>query len=231
MAANTSTDSDDAEACRFLCTPEAWPADSTEGSAAAAARMFELLTTDSGELAVDGLGLTSLPSNLFTPSVCEKLVVFRCGRHSVSGRFTILGFNHTLEIPAGIGRCNKLEVFVCNEIGLKQLPAELGGCAALAELYCGRNELGELPAELGCCEALQRVHCMHCDLKSFPAELGQCPAFAELYCDDNPLESPWSELAVEFGDDPYGVNQTPIITYLRERAADSRRRVKAAPAQ
>lgn len=142
----------------YLRLPEAWPAETPDGSREATYRVKDAIYRG-GHLDVSSLGLTRIPEEL---GLCQALKRFDCNSNSLK------------EIPAVIftrAVFSKLEVLWCNYSDLNHLPKEIGQCSALRELYCNDNALTELPKELGQCSELKIVHCHNNPFKEPWAEL------------------------------------------------------------
>ncbi|MEM1010886.1 MAG: COR domain-containing protein [Planctomycetota bacterium] len=145
----------------------------------AKARIRKAAAKRSRELNLGGLGLTSLPPEIWQLTALQVLVIYS---------------NELTSLPSEIGQLKALEELNLQSNQLVSLPSEIGQLAALHELNLGNNQLKSLPSEIGRLKALDKLYLHINQLTSLPSEIGQLTAMVGLAVSENQLTSLPSEI-------------------------------------
>jgi internalin A len=190
-------------------------------------RIEEAEARGARELDLCCLGLTELPSELFTLSSVEYLYLQRNQLSSLPlGLFTLssleyvnLSNNQLTRLPPEIAQLSNLHLLGIEYNQLTELPAEIGNLSNLDGLWLRANQLNSLPPEIGKLENLCQLDLTDNRLQYLPVELGRLTRLAEgtgcrfgigIYLEGNPLISPPSEVVAQ--------GTEAILAYLHNEA-------------
>ncbi|NMG59344.1 hypothetical protein E1H12_12665 [Geitlerinema sp. P-1104] len=165
-------------------------------------RIEQVKETGSTTLNLSGLGLTTLPSEVWDLQNLRWLYLNNNQLQEFSPQFgqlqnledLELNNNQLQEFPPQFGQLQNLRRLELNNNQLQEFPPQFGQLQNLEDLELNNNQLQELPAELGQLQNLRWLELNNNQLQDLPTELGQLKNLRWLYLNNNQLQDLPTEL-------------------------------------